>query len=122
MSIMSTQILNAILNVVLPGVDSQTNVANVFEEYVLVIGGNATITHNTILIKQLITSGNLKFRLATVSRDESAEIRGSYSNFSGCCTITKLATPSTPSSVKPKSNVLALLTLLFVGMIKTCLI
>lgn len=43
---MSTQILNAILNVVLPGVDNQTNVANVFEEYVLVIGGNAKITHN----------------------------------------------------------------------------
>lgn len=43
---MSTQILNAILNVVLPGVDNQTNVANVFEEYVLVIGGNATVTHN----------------------------------------------------------------------------
>lgn len=47
-SIISTQILNATLNVVLPGVDNQTNVANVFEEYVLVIGGNATITHNTV--------------------------------------------------------------------------
>lgn len=34
---MSTQILNAILNVVLPGVDIQTNVTKVFEEYVLVL-------------------------------------------------------------------------------------
>lgn len=99
-SIMSTQILNATLNVVLPGVDNQTNVANVFEKYVLCSYWwkryNNTqyswlITH-VILIKQLITIGNLKFRLATVSREESAESRGSYSNFSGCCTITKLAT------------------------------
>lgn len=45
---MSAQILNAILNVVLPGVDNQTNVTKVFVEYVQVIGGNATITHNTV--------------------------------------------------------------------------